>query len=53
MKMNLPSFDSRLNIEDFLDWVQIVEFFLDYLNILEENQVKLVEYKFKGGTTLI
>ena len=47
MKMDLPSFDDRLHIEDFLDWVHTVENFFDYLNILEKNQVKLVAYKLK------
>ena len=45
--MDLPSFNDRLHIEDFLDWVHIVENFFDYLNILEKNQVKLVAYKLK------
>ena len=52
MKMDLPSFDDRLHIEDFLDWVHTVENFFDYLNILEKNQVKLVAYKLKGGASI-
>ena len=48
MKMDLSSFDGRLHIEDFLNWVHIVKNFFDYLNILEENQVKLLVYKLKG-----
>lgn len=49
MKMDLPTFDGRLNIEDFLDWIHNVKFFFDYLNILEESQVKMGAYKLKGG----
>ena len=51
IKMDLPSFNDRLHIEDFLDWVHIVENFFDYLNILEKNQVKLVAYKLKDGAS--
>ena len=51
MKMDLPSFDGRLHIEDFLDWVHIVRNFFNYLSISEENQVKLVAYKLKGATS--
>ena len=46
--MDLPSFNGRLHIEDFLDWVHTVENFFDYLNISEENQVKLMAYKLKS-----
>ena len=51
MKMDLPSFNGRLHIEHFLDWVHIVENFFNCSNILEENQVKLVAYKLKGGAS--
>ena len=50
MKMDLPSFDGRLHVEDFLDRVHTVENLFDYLNISEENQVKPVTYKLKGRT---
>ena len=49
MKMDLPSFNSRLHIEDFLDWVHTFKNFFDYLNISKENQIKLMTYKLKGG----
>ena len=49
--MDLPSFNGRLHIEDFLDWVHTDEKFFDYLNISKENQVKLVAYKLKGGAS--
>lgn len=39
--MDLPSFNSRLNIEVFLDWIHTVENFFDYLNISEQNRVNL------------
>lgn len=45
MKMDLPNFYGRLQVEDFLDWVHNVENFFDYLDIPEGRQVKLVAYK--------
>lgn len=49
--MDLPSFDGRSHIEDFLDWVHNVKNFFNYLDILEDRQVKLVAYKLKGGAS--
>jgi hypothetical protein len=47
MKIDLPSFDGHLDIEDFLDWMTEVERFFKYMSILEERKVKLVAYKFR------
>jgi hypothetical protein len=51
MKIDLPSFNWHLQIEDFLDWVMEVERFFDYMSIHEDRKVKLVAYKFKGGAS--
>jgi len=51
MKIDLPSFNGNLQIEDFLDWVMEVERFFDYMSIHEDRKVKLVAYKFKGGAS--
>jgi hypothetical protein len=51
MKIDLPSFNGHLQIEDFLDWVMEVERFFDYMSIHEDRKVKLVAYKFKGGAS--
>lgn len=51
MKVDLPSFSGKFDIETFLDWTKEVEAFFDYTNIPEDKKVKLVAYKLKGGTS--
>lgn len=33
LKMDLPSFDRYMHIEDFLDWIRVVEQFFEYMEI--------------------
>ena len=35
-KIDLPSFDRHLNIEDYLEWEHYVENVFDYMSVLEE-----------------
>ena len=51
MKIDLPSFDGHLHIEDFLDWLHAVESFFYYMEILDEKRVKLVAYELRGGAS--
>jgi hypothetical protein len=53
MKIDLPSFNGHLQIEDFLDWVMEVKSFFDYISIRKDCKVKLVAYKFKGGASAL
>ena len=52
LKLDIPSFDGHLHIEDFLDWLKTVESFFDYMDVLAEKQVELVAYKLKGGASI-
>jgi hypothetical protein len=49
MKMDLPSFNGQLQIEGFLNWLAAVERFFDYMEIPEDEKVKLVAYRLMGG----
>ena len=51
MKVELPSFNGNVSIEEYLDWVSEVEKFFDYMGTADEKQVCLVAYKLKGGAS--
>ena len=51
MKVELPSFNGNVSIEEYLDWVSEVEKFFDYIGIADHKQVCLVAYKLKGGVS--
>lgn len=48
IKMDLHSFDDMLQIEEFLDWLNEVERFSEYMQIEEHKQEKLVAYHLKS-----
>ena len=49
MKVELPSFNGNVSIEEYLDWVSEMEKFFDYMSIADDKQLCLVAYKLKGG----
>ncbi|XP_020703199.2 uncharacterized protein LOC110114610 [Dendrobium catenatum] len=51
VKIDIPFFEGRLHIEDYLDWERTVETFFDYMEIPPEKQVKYVACRFKGGAS--
>ena len=51
MKVELPSFNGNVSIEEYLDWVSEVEKFFDYMDTADDKQVCLVAYKLKGGAS--
>ncbi|GKV06343.1 hypothetical protein SLEP1_g18243 [Rubroshorea leprosula] len=52
LKVNLPTFDGFLDIEEFLDWLSEVDRFFDYMDTLEEKKVEFVAHRLKGGVAL-
>ena len=48
MKVELPSFNGNVSIEEYLDWVNEMKIFFDYMGTTNEKEVCLVAYKLKG-----
>ena len=51
MKIEIPSFSGKLDIQSFLDWVYEVEKFFDMTCVPEEKYIKFIANKLKGGRT--
>ncbi|KAI0511898.1 hypothetical protein KFK09_012532 [Dendrobium nobile] len=51
VKLDIPFFDGRLHIEDYLDWERSVETFFEYMDISHDKQVKYVACRLKGGAS--
>ena len=51
MKVELPSFNGNVSIEEYLDWVNEVVKIFDYMGIVDDKQVCLVAYKLKRGAS--
>ncbi|KAI0495130.1 hypothetical protein KFK09_025277 [Dendrobium nobile] len=51
VKMDIPFFDGKLHIEDYLDWERAVETFFEYMDIEPAKQVKYVACRLKSGAS--
>ena len=51
MKVELPSFNGNVSIEEYLKWVSEVEKFFYYMGTADDKQVCLVAYNLKGGAS--
>lgn len=49
MEIDLPTFNGKVDVETFLDWVKNVENFFDYTNTPDDKKVKLVAFKLQSG----
>ena len=49
INVDLPKFYGRMHIVEFLNQITEVENFLEHMEIFQENWVKLVAFKLKGG----
>ena len=52
MKIDFPTFDGSLHIEEFLYWIRTIEQFFDYIEIPKEKLVNIVAYKLRGGASM-
>ena len=44
-KLNIPEFDERMDVDEFLEWLNMVEHVFEYYDPLEREKVKLVAIK--------
>ena len=49
INVDIPNFYGGMHVEEFLDWILGVENFFQYMEILQDKQVKLVAFKLKGA----
>ena len=49
MKIDLPSYDGKRNIEIFLDWLKNTKNFFNHVNKPKRKKVHLVAIKVKSG----
>ena len=51
LKVDIPSFNGGMGIEEFLDWLADVDRFFDYMETPEDKRVRLVACRLKGGAS--
>ena len=51
MKVQLSPFNGNVSIEEYLDWVNEVEKFFNYMGTVDDKHMCLVGYKLKGGAS--
>jgi hypothetical protein len=51
-KMDIPSYEGRLDAEELLDWIRALDTYFDYEDIEEDKKVRHVFMKLKGHATL-
>ena len=50
LKEHILNFSGDLDIEEFLDWLTVVDKFLEYTELFEDKKVKIIAYRFKRGS---
>jgi len=50
--VEIPEFEGKLNLDEFLEWLHTVKRIFDYKKVPEDNKVKLVALKFRKYASL-
>ena len=51
-KVNIPEFEGKLDPDDFLEWIQMVERVFEYKEIPDEQKVKVIALKLRKYASL-
>jgi len=46
-RVKIPEFEAKLDLDEFLEWMTIVERIFEYKEVLEDKKVKLVSLKLR------
>lgn len=49
MKIDMPFYNGKGDIETFLDWIKNAENLFSYMNTPDHKKVRLLAFKLKGG----
>jgi len=52
IKVDIPDFEGKLQPDEFVDWLQIVERVFEYKEILEEKKVNIIAVKLKKHASI-
>jgi len=52
IKLGIPNFEEKLQPDEFVGWLQTIERVFEYKKILEEQKVKIVEFKLKKNALI-
>lgn len=52
IKVDVPEFEGKMQPEEFMDWLNIVERIFDYKDVAEDHRVKLVAIKLKKHASI-
>ena len=51
LKVDIPFFSGNLNVENFINWIEDIDKFFDYMEVLEEKRARPVACRLKGGAS--
>lgn len=53
LNIDIPNFTGHAHVEEFLNWVSVVDKFFDYIEMVEDKKAKLVTYMLHGGASAL